>query len=143
MLAAQMKEGDAEKYVSMLHQQLAQYPAEYLGELTLSNGVLTLQNPMIGKLTANADGNNFVLMLGETRAKGVCAIEAKDFAGASAGGVINVPKDNLFSSLIRLPFGVNLTSMSYNDKPSLTTIEETDATGLFLDNIIKLAAGQY
>ena len=142
VLAAQMKEGAAENYVQMLHQMIAQMPYAEFGELTFSNGVLSITSPQIGKVTANADGNTFVLTYGEPRARGVSAIEAKDFEGANAGIVINVPKDNMFSSLIRLPFGVNLTSMSYSDKPSLTTIEETDANGLFLDNIIKLAAGQ-
>lgn len=158
VLAAQMKEGMAQHYVELLKsfldiqvEHLNSMAAEYkkIGlsykPKTISSdytdGVLTLTLPEGGTIYAKADGNNFVVSLGEITTAGGCKIDTAPFKDSCGGLIIDLPRYNAFSSLMSFPFGINLSLISFNDKATFS-LSETETEGLMLDNIFKFIASQ-
>ena len=140
VIAAQLKPGDADKYVSMIYELLTEVQAhEYDAALSYNEGVINFSNNGM-KISVTADGNNFVGVMGEATDNGPCSIKASDFQDAIVGAVVNVTKENILSAFVKMPFGVNLKMILNKDQSYEVTYEETDTEGLFLENIIEFAS---
>ena len=70
------------------------------------------------------------------------AISAADLGGFCSVAAFDLPRQNVFSSLVSFPFG--LRGIYGTDGTTLTlSVTETECDGLFLENIINFISGEY
>lgn len=159
VLAVQMKPGMAQKYVTRIKSLIdatnatmadlaGQYAAiGYRGykprtvTYAESDGSLVVTLPDAGEIYVKVIDNTLLASLAPVTERGGCAIAPGDFDGMSSGTIVRVPRQNVFSSIMQLPFGIDLTYMS-DSQTAHFSIKETDTEGRMLENITKLIAGQ-
>ncbi len=159
VLAAQMKPGMAEKYVQQIkglvdatNANFANLAGQYLAlgyrgykpkliACEESDGGLDISVPNFGDVHLRVIENTLIASLAPIAERGDCAFTADEFAGMSGGTILRVPRQNAFSSILQLPFGIDLTYFS-DSKTAHLMFKETDTEGRMLENIIKFIAGQ-
>lgn len=96
-----------------------------------------LSSNKINYSAVNENGTVAVTFNGEVSSEGGFAIPSRNLDGMCAAFALDVPRDNIFSSLIAFPFGLRVvygtdgTTLSFSAKL-------TECDGLFLENIIDL-----
>ena len=137
--AVQFKEGVARDYF----EQIKTMATESLsGIATITDATadkFTLSIPNAGTFYVECSGNMLLASLSPIEKSGKCPVKASDFSGCNGALVIELPKDNVFSSLVRFPFGIHAAYTSKGNEINLT-IEETETDGLFLDNLIRFVS---
>lgn len=159
VMAVQMKPGMAGKYINQIKSLIdatntsmtdlaGQYAAiGYRGykpktvAYTETDSALVVTVPQIGEIYVKVIGNTLIASLSPVSERGDCTIAAGEFAGMSSGTIVRVPRRSVLSSIMQLPFGIDISYVSDSQTAHLS-VRETDAEGRMLENVIKLVAGQ-
>lgn len=159
VIAAEMREGKASHYLDMLqtfidanNQEKIKTAEQYKGygwnnyqpqlmKVDYVDDMLQISIPGEGTVYAKAVDNIFVASLSPISKKGGCRINGSDFRDSMIGLVIDIPKDNPFSTVFDFPFGCNVSYLSDAQSIHLRA-RQTETGGSFLNNLFEMIAGQ-
>ncbi len=159
VLAAQMKPGMADKYMTQVknlieatNASMADLAGEYAAigyrgykpktvTCTDTADGMKIELPEAGTVYLKVIDDALVASLAPVTASSDCQIAADEFEGKSCGMVLHMPRNNALSGIVQLPFGIDVKYVSDSHTAHFTA-KETDAEGRMLENIFKLIAGQ-
>lgn len=132
-IAAQMRPGKAAEYVNGLRTlcELGKLQSTWDGE------TLTAQIPEQGTCYATTRGDVIVLATAPITGKGKVG-SAKGFFKDTCGGIwLDIPRENVFSALFNMPFGILMNSRIEGSEVVMN-LSLTDTNGKMFENILQL-----
>lgn len=137
--AAEFKEGKAKEYFQQIKENAAQTLSGIATVTPTADNTLAISIPNQGTFYLQQDGNLLMAGLSPVTKDNENIFKASDFKGFNGAMVIDIPKHNVFSSLISFPFGFKVVYTVKGTELNFT-MEETEIDGQFLDNIMRFAS---